>query len=129
MQKIQSCMVCCSMQGDLLLFAAGPPAVVNAALDKVRQFLAAELNEIPADSHAITWITDWPMFESSEEDGRLQVSFCNSGLRLERLSGQSILQKDKPSLMHLHCQLVIWLFLRGLHAGSTKQEYTRLSGR
>lgn len=68
----------CSVQGDLLLFAAGPPAVVNAALDKVRQFLAAELNEIPADSHAITWITDWPMFESSEEDGRLQVSPCNS---------------------------------------------------
>ena len=61
------------VQGDLLLCAAGPPAVVNAALDKVRQFLAAELKEIPADSHAITWITDWPMFETSEESGRLQV--------------------------------------------------------
>lgn len=57
-----------------MLCAAGPPAVVNAALDKVRQFLAVELKEIPAGSHAITWITDWPMFETSEESSRLQVT-------------------------------------------------------
>ena len=62
------------MQGDLLLFAAGPAAVVNAALDKVRQFLAAQLQEIPPESHAIAWITDWPMFEADAETGRLQVS-------------------------------------------------------
>ncbi|KAK9824897.1 hypothetical protein WJX74_004037 [Apatococcus lobatus] len=64
---------CSSEPGDLLIFAAGSTAVVNAALDKVRQYLAAELKEIPADSHAITWITDWPMFEVSEEQGRLQA--------------------------------------------------------
>ncbi|KAK9836255.1 hypothetical protein WJX84_004773 [Apatococcus fuscideae] len=64
---------CCSEPGDLLLFAAGQPAAVNAALDKVRQFLAAQLKEIPASSHAVTWITDWPMFETSEETGRLQA--------------------------------------------------------
>jgi aspartyl-tRNA synthetase len=59
--------------GDLLLFAAGAPATVNKALDRVRQFLAKELQLIPDNVHALAWITEWPMFEVNEEENRLEA--------------------------------------------------------
>ncbi len=59
--------------GDLLLFAAGAPATVNKALDRVRQFLAKQLNMIPENVHALVWITEWPMFEVNEEENRLEA--------------------------------------------------------
>lgn len=59
--------------GDLLLFAAGPPATVNRSLDRVRQYLAKDLGLIPEGVHALAWITDWPMFEINEEEGRLEA--------------------------------------------------------
>ena len=45
------------MQGDLLLLAAGAPAMVHRALDRVRQFLARTLGLIDANRHNLLWIT------------------------------------------------------------------------
>ena len=59
--------------GDLLLFAAGRTAVVNKALDRVRQYLARDLDLILEGVHALSWITDWPMFEVNEEEQRLEA--------------------------------------------------------
>jgi aspartyl-tRNA synthetase len=59
--------------GDLLLFAAGVPTTVNKALDRVRQFLARELNMIPENVHSLVWITEWPMFEVNEDENRLEA--------------------------------------------------------
>ncbi|KAH7623668.1 putative Aspartate--tRNA(Asp/Asn) ligase [Nannochloris sp. 'desiccata'] len=59
--------------GDLLLFAAGVPSIVNKALDRVRQFLAKELQLVPENVHALAWITEWPMFEVNEEENRLEA--------------------------------------------------------
>jgi len=59
--------------GDLLLFAAGAMTTVNRALDRVRQYLARDLDLIPENVHALTWITDWPLFEYNEEEGRLEA--------------------------------------------------------
>ena len=36
---------------------------MNRALDRVRQKVAAELGEVPSDAAALTWVTDFPMFE------------------------------------------------------------------
>jgi aspartyl-tRNA synthetase len=58
--------------GDLLLFAAGAEAVVCRTLDRLRQLTAAQLGLIPAGAHAFLWVTEFPMFELSEE-GRLQA--------------------------------------------------------
>ena len=52
--------------GDLLLLAAGPAPTVHAALDRVRQHVARELDLIPAGAHALLWVTDFPMFEEAE---------------------------------------------------------------
>lgn len=44
-------------QGDLLLLAAGEAATVHKALDRVRQYVAAQLGEVDASKHALLWVT------------------------------------------------------------------------
>ena len=70
-------------EGDLILFGAGDTKTVNKTLDKVRQFLAKELNLIPSDKKNkqwnFLWVVDFPMFEFNEEEGRLEAihhPFC-----------------------------------------------------
>jgi aspartyl-tRNA synthetase len=60
-------------QGDLLLFAAGPTPIVNKALDRVRQYLAKDLNLIDSSAHNLLWVTDWPMFEFNKDEQRLEA--------------------------------------------------------
>jgi len=57
--------------GDLILFAADAPARVHAVLGRLRLLAGAAANAIPADAFAFTWVTDFPLFERTEE-GRLQ---------------------------------------------------------
>ena len=61
------------LQGDLLLFAAGTEATVNRGLDRVRQYIAKQLNLADPKQHALLWITDFPMFEWNEEEQRHQA--------------------------------------------------------
>lgn len=56
---------CAADQEDLLLLAAGVPAVVHKALDRVRQFMAADLGEIDESKHALLWITGAPKLHQS----------------------------------------------------------------
>jgi hypothetical protein len=60
--------ICCvRVIGSGMCADSGAPrcreAVVNRALDRVRQKVAAELGEVPSDAAALTWVTDFPMFE------------------------------------------------------------------
>ncbi len=59
--------------GHLLLFGAGPTATVNAALDKVRQAIAAELNLIDTEKLNFLWVTDFPMFEWNDDEKRYEA--------------------------------------------------------
>ncbi len=63
----------CASPGDLLLLAAGPTALVNRTLDRVRQYLARDLKLINQSRHAMLWVTDFPMFEVNEEENRLEA--------------------------------------------------------
>ncbi len=67
--------------GDLLLFGAGNTQMVNKTLDRIRQFLARELNLIPnKDSWNFLWVIDFPMFELNQEENRLEAlhhPFCS----------------------------------------------------
>lgn len=60
-------------QGDLLLLAAGPAATVHRALDRVRLFLGKALNLIDPSKDSLLWVTDFPMFELNEAEGRLEA--------------------------------------------------------
>lgn len=59
--------------GDLLLFGAGPAAVVNESLGRLRLHLGQELGLIPENALNLLWITDFPMFEFNAEENRLEA--------------------------------------------------------
>lgn len=56
--------------GDLLVFVAGPPAVVATALDELRRRMARDLGLIPPDAFAFCWVTDFPLFEWNADEKR-----------------------------------------------------------
>ena len=69
--------------GTLLLFGAGETAIVNKALDRVRQYLAKELNLVKPDRQNdawnFLWVVDFPMFEFNSDENRYEAlhhPFC-----------------------------------------------------
>jgi len=76
---------CGAGDGELLLIAAGKHELVCKTLDRVRQFVAEQLGEIPAGKHNLLWVTDFPMFGWNEEEQRLEVRARAPGPR-ERAS-------------------------------------------
>ncbi len=57
-------------EGDALFIVAGPETVVHAALGALRLHLAREHGLVPEGRHDFLWITDFPLLEWNEEDGR-----------------------------------------------------------
>lgn len=56
--------------GDMLLFVADKKAVVADALGALRLKFGKELGLIDESVYKFLWITDWPLFEYDEKDGR-----------------------------------------------------------
>ncbi len=61
---------CGAGAGDLLMFVADTPRVVNDALANLRLKLAEQLDMIPSARYAFVWVTDFPLVEYSREDKR-----------------------------------------------------------
>ncbi len=55
---------------DLVLIVADKAKTALASLGALRVRLARELGRIPEDQYRFLWVTDFPMFEWSEEDQR-----------------------------------------------------------
>ena len=55
---------------DLVLIVSGAYKVVKVALGALRCKLARDLNLIKAGDYKLLWVTDFPSFEYSEEEGR-----------------------------------------------------------
>lgn len=55
---------------DLLFIIAGDKKIVKNALGFLRIKLAKDLNLVDKDKYNFLWVTDFPMFEYSEEEGR-----------------------------------------------------------
>ncbi|WOV82903.1 aspartate--tRNA ligase [Sporosarcina jeotgali] len=56
--------------GDLLLFAADKKSVVADTLGALRMKFGRERGLIDESLYNFLWVTDWPLFEYDEEDGR-----------------------------------------------------------
>ena len=56
--------------GDIMLFVADKPDVVNASLGNLRKHLAKAMGLIDKDTYRFVWITEFPAFEMDEEAGR-----------------------------------------------------------
>ncbi|HKY27041.1 MAG TPA: aspartate--tRNA ligase [Pyrinomonadaceae bacterium] len=59
-----------AQKGDAVLIVAGKPRVVAATLGALRNEIARRDNLIPENVYAPLWVTEFPMFEYHEEDGR-----------------------------------------------------------
>jgi len=57
-------------EGDILFFVADNADVVAASLGELRVNLAKKHQLFDPNALAFVWITDWPMFEYDEEEGR-----------------------------------------------------------
>ncbi len=56
--------------GDLVLVVADQAPRANVALDGLRRILAARLGLVPEGAWAFAWITEPPLFEWGEEEGK-----------------------------------------------------------
>src|SRR5437764_13421932 len=59
-----------ALKGDALLVVAGRASVVAASLGALRSEIARREKLIPANTYAPLWVTEFPMFEYHEDDGR-----------------------------------------------------------
>ena len=59
-----------AQNGDIMFFIADKNEVVFEGLGNLRVWLARKLELIPAKQFNFLWITDFPMFEFSEEENR-----------------------------------------------------------
>ncbi len=57
-------------RGDALLIVAGKQKTVRAGLGALRNEIAKRDKLIPENTYAPLWVTDFPMFELNEDDGR-----------------------------------------------------------
>ena len=60
--------------GDLVVAVADQPAVSGPALAAVRRALAERLKLIPAGEHRFVWVTEFPLYELSQETGQLTTA-------------------------------------------------------
>ena len=59
-----------AQKGDAVLIVAGKSKTVAASLGALRNEVARREKLIPAGAYAPLWVTEFPMFEYHEEDGR-----------------------------------------------------------
>ncbi|MFN2513384.1 MAG: aspartate--tRNA ligase [Pyrinomonadaceae bacterium] len=59
-----------AQKGDAVLIVAGKPKTVAATLGALRNEVARREKRIPENVFAPLWVTEFPMFEYHEEDGR-----------------------------------------------------------
>jgi aspartyl-tRNA synthetase len=57
-------------KGDAVLIVAGRAKTVAASLGALRNEMARREKLIPANTYAPLWVTEFPMFEFNDEDGR-----------------------------------------------------------
>lgn len=57
-------------KGDIVFFAADKDTVVYNTLGGLRLYLADKFNLINKDEYDVLWVTEFPMFEYSEEENR-----------------------------------------------------------
>ncbi|MDI3297745.1 MAG: aspartate--tRNA ligase [Bacillota bacterium] len=60
--------------GDLLLMVAGEPRQASLVLGRLRLQIAAELDLVPPGRFAAAWVTDFPLLEWNEEEGRWEAA-------------------------------------------------------
>ena len=59
-----------AQEGDLILFVVDTPLVACTALGQVRLHLGQKEGLIPEDAYSLVWVTDFPLMEYDNDEGR-----------------------------------------------------------
>ena len=96
--------------GDLLLFSADKPNIVNTVLGRVRLNIGARLGLIPKEGYSFVWVTDFPMFEYDEGDKRfysLHHPFTAPDIDIDNNDDMKKLMEDAGSVNSRAYDLVL----------------------
>ncbi|MGN1100039.1 MAG: aspartate--tRNA ligase [Christensenellales bacterium] len=96
---------CEAKTGDMIFIVADKSTVVYKALGELRVALARQNGLIPEDSYDILWITEFPMFEYSEEEGRLVA--CHHPFTCPNAEDFKMVDTDPGSMRSMAYDLVI----------------------
>jgi aspartyl-tRNA synthetase len=83
-------------EGDLLFFQFGSPKLVNTVLGKLRLHLGEKLGLIPQGLWKFLWVTEFPLFEQSEEGNLVAAHHPFTSPRPEHIE---LLESD-PGKVH-----------------------------
>lgn len=78
--------------GDIAFFQAGAKDMVNAALGNLRVRLGQQLNLIPENTWNFLWVTDFPLFEYSEEEKRYVA--CHHPFTAAKEDSKALMKTD-----------------------------------
>ena len=96
---------------DLVLIVSGDFKVVKVSLGALRCKLARDLNLIKAGDYKLLWVTDFPSFEYSEEEGRYMA--CHHPFTMPKDEDVDKLLTDKA-----HCYSKAYdIVINGYEAG------------
>ena len=96
---------------DLVLIISGNRKVVKTSLGALRCKLARDLDLINPDDYKLLWVTDFPSFEWSEEEGRFMA--CHHPFTMPKDSDVDKLLTDKE-----HCYSKAYdIVINGYEAG------------
>jgi len=94
-------------EGDLLLFVADKEQVVNDSLARLRNEFGKRLDLTKSDIYKFVWITDFPLFEWSDEEKRYEAMHhpftSPTDEDMEKLLS---LNPSDPELFTVHCPLL-----------------------
>jgi aspartyl-tRNA synthetase len=82
--------------GDAVFFSAGPEAKAAGLAGKARIRIGDELGLCDKDQYAFCWITDFPMYEWSEEEKR--IDFSHNPFSMPNIDREEFLALDLGAL-------------------------------
>ncbi len=120
--------------GDLILLGAGDKQIVNQSLDRVRQYIAKDLNLIDKSKWNFLWVTDFPMFERNEEENRYEAlhhPFC-SPKNIKSKDSENLKKEIESSTANAYDLVLNGLELGGgslrIHEGNLQREVLKTVG-
>ncbi len=90
--------------GDAAFFVAGDPAVFHKFAGSARTKLGQDLNLIPDDAFKFCWIVDFPMFEWSEEEKK--VDFSHNPFSMPQGEMEALQTKDPLDILAYQYDIV-----------------------
>ncbi|WP_417230298.1 aspartate--tRNA ligase [Brevundimonas sp.] len=90
--------------GDAAFFVAGDPAVFHKFAGSARTKLGQDLNLIPDDAFKFCWIVDFPMFEWSEEEKK--VDFSHNPFSMPQGEMEALESKDPLDILAYQYDIV-----------------------